>query len=241
MSIASLAGLAVPAAAVVPEPPINGVVVQDFIQPFSFDRVGVDFVDGPFVDEDAYQGTVHTRVIRAVDNTFDFYFRFDVTSGRLHSFDYQWQKPVAYTVAYHVQEPDLPWAPGGPSSPAPGTSATGARSLHANWTESGSIPSGGSLLSGVLLLDTDATAYARNATFQIGDMLNGMQGFYSGESPVFTTFGPAVPEPEAYALMVLGLGGVAWAARRRKLKPCESADCRAFTRRAASRSAATSG
>lgn len=224
---ATLAGLtsllaltAGPAAALVPEPPISGVVVQDFIQPFSFDQVGVDYEPyTPFVREDFYQGTVQTKVIRGADNTFDFYFRFELTSfGRLHSFDYEWQKPVSYTVASHVQEPDLPWAPGGPSSPGPRTSATGARSFHANWTAEEGIPSGGNLISGVLVLDTDATAYARNASFQVGDSLNGMRGFYSGESPVFTTFGPAVPEPETYALMLMGLAGVGWVAHRRKGK-----------------------
>lgn len=217
-SVVSLLGLAAtPTSAVVPEPPISGVVVQDSTQPFSFDQVGVLYEPyTPFVFEDLYQGTVQTKVIRAADNTFDFYFRFEVTSGRLHTFDYEWQKPVSYTVAYHVQEPDLPWAPDGPSAPAPGTSATGARSFHANWTEGESTA--GNLISGVLLLDTDATAYARNATFEIGDHRFGMQGFFSGESPVFTTFGPAVPEPETYALMLMGLAGIGLAAQRRKRK-----------------------
>jgi hypothetical protein len=208
-----LAAAAPSAGAVVPEPPINGVVVQDFIQPFIFDRVG-RLTDGPsFVDVGAYQGTVQTKVIQAPDNTFDFYFRFAATSGSLRNFSYAWQEAVDYTVAYHVQEPDLPW---GPSSPPPGTTGSAARSFQALWTAAEGIPSGGNLTSGVLLLDTDATAYARNATFQISDSLDGMAITYRGESPVFVTFGPAVPEPETYALMLAGLAGVGWAARNRR-------------------------
>ena len=64
----------------------------------------------------------------------------------------------------------------------------------------------GSLAEGWLGLDTDAMAYAENATYGVGDSLDRLQGSYIGQSPLFTTFGPAIPEPETYALMLAGLG-----------------------------------
>ena len=73
---AALAGAATFAAAQVPQPPINGVVMQDVTQTFIFDRVGTVNESAPFVDEGAYRGAVRSMVIRAPDNTYDFYFHF---------------------------------------------------------------------------------------------------------------------------------------------------------------------
>jgi hypothetical protein len=55
-------------------------------------------------------------------------------------------------------------------------------------------------------LGTDATRYARTATFHVSDSGDRIRGQWSGQSPEFTTFGPAIPEPETYALMLAGLG-----------------------------------
>jgi hypothetical protein len=52
----------------------------------------------------------------------------------------------------------------------------------------------------------DARAYAHTATYFVGDEVNRSQEFYAGQSPTFTTFGPAIPEPGTYALMLAGLG-----------------------------------
>jgi len=206
-SLAACVGLAATVAtAAVPQPPISGVVVQDVTQTFIFNRVGTNNESGPFIDEGAYRGAVRSMVIRAPDNTFDFYFHFTTSegSGPLGKFDLSWQVPTSYTVAYHVTDPELLFAPQGPASPAPGTSATDALGMHTLWLadENG----GGALHEGVLVLDTDALAYAKTATYFVGDEVNRTQGFYSGQSPAFMTFGPAIPEPETYALMLAGLG-----------------------------------
>ncbi|CAN5450495.1 hypothetical protein BH11PSE9_BH11PSE9_38200 [soil metagenome] len=64
-----------------------------------------------------------------------------------------------------------------------------------------------------MLLHTDATHYAKTAMFDIAST-----GTFTA-SAQFAAFAPApVPEPETYALMLAGLGAVATAARRRKLR-----------------------
>jgi hypothetical protein len=62
---------------------------------------------GPFVVEDAYQGTVRTIVIRALDNTYDFYFRITPTTAPLRTFEFSWQAATSYTVAYHATDPEM--------------------------------------------------------------------------------------------------------------------------------------
>ena len=56
-------------------------------------------------------------------------------------------------------------APQGPSHPAPGVSVTDALGMHTLWLsdENGGV---GALHEGVLVLDTDALAYASTATYQ---------------------------------------------------------------------------
>ena len=189
-------------------------MVQDVTLTFSFDRVGVTYDTGPFIDENAYQGTVRSMVVQAPDDTFDFYFHIKPSSAQLRSFTYLWQTPTSYTVAHHVTEPGVLWRPDGPSGPRPGDSAVGALGLRALWTGGDGIDSGGTLQEGVLVLDTDAKAYAATATYRLADDISGMQGHYHGQSPDFITFGPAIPEPETYALMLCGLGALAFIGRR---------------------------
>ena len=137
-----------------------------------------------------------------------------LTSGVLRSFEFSWQAPAAYTVAYHVTDPELPFAPAGPSSPSPGMTGTDATEFSTVWMAD--EVGGGSLNEGVLVLDTDATAYAATASYVVRDFANRTQGSYAGESPTFTTFGPAaIPEPHTYALMLCGLGLLVLARRRR--------------------------
>ena len=173
----------------------------------------MDYETGPYITEDAYQGTVRSMVIRAPDSTFDFHFHITGSTAELRTFTYLWQIPTSYTVAHHVTEPGVLWRPDGPSGPRPGDSVADALGLQAVWTGADSIDSGGSLQEGVLVLDTDAKAYAATATYRLTDSINRMQGYYEGQSPDFITFGPAMPEPETYALMLCGLGALAFIGR----------------------------
>ncbi len=204
--------------AAVPQPPIDGVVVEDVTQTFSFDRVGLDYETGPYTSEDVYQGTVRSMVIRAADSTFDFYFHITGSTNPLRTFTYLWQAPASYTVAHHVTEPEVLWETVVASGPRPGDSAVGALGLRASWNLGDGIDSGGTLQEGVLVLDTDAKAYAATATYRLADSLGGMQGNYHGQSPEFMTFGPAIPEPETYALMLCGLGLLALGRRWRRAR-----------------------
>ena len=106
--------------------------------------------------------------------------------------------------------------PDGPAGPTPGTSVSDALGLRANWLGPENIDTGGMLAEGVLLLDTDAKAYSPTATYRLGDSLDRIAGNYQGESADFVTFGPAVPEPQTWALMLGGLGFVALVRRRRR-------------------------
>jgi hypothetical protein len=122
-------------ASALPEPTLNGVVVQDVTQSFSFDRIGTDVEIGSYINKDAYQGTVRSLVIRTADDTLDFYFHIATTTGLLKNFVFTWQAPTSYTVSYHVTDAGLTWYPDGPSGPAPGFSASDVRIAGAGWTE----------------------------------------------------------------------------------------------------------
>jgi hypothetical protein len=212
---AAILGLTTMAAsAALPEPNLNGVVVQDLTQSFSFDRIGTDVEIGPYVNEDAYQGTVRSLVIRAPDHTLDFYFHITASTGLLEHFVFSWQAPTSYTVAYHTTDAGLPWQPEGPSGPPPGASASGARSARTTWSEENTFA--GSVQEAWFGLDTDATQYASTATFQASDSGDRIRGQWNGQSSMFTTFGPAIPEPETYALMLCGLGLLALGRRVRQ-------------------------
>lgn len=211
------------AAAAVPEPTINGVVVQDVTQSFVFDRIGRQ-AGGPTFDDDFYRGTVQAKVIHAPDDTYDFYFHITLSSGEIRDFDSVWQTPASYTVAHHATAHPVRF-PGGDASepanagPAPGTFFSNALGVSAIWLTpfQGGPGAAGALTEGILLLDTDARAYAANATYQLVDVGDFFSVSWRGESEVFNTFGPAIPEPETYALMLAGIGLLAFArARRRK-------------------------
>ena len=91
---ATLALATTAAAAGLPQPPINGVVVEDVIRPYSIDVVGLSFEGGPWFHEDEDRGTVRSMVILAPDKTYDFYFHITRSAGGgLQNFDFTWQVP----------------------------------------------------------------------------------------------------------------------------------------------------
>ena len=211
---AILVSAATSVAGAVQEPSINGVVVEDVTRSYTFDRIGSDIESGPFFDKDFYQGNVRSMVIRAPDGTFDFYFHIKTSTAELKGFSFQWDIPTSYTLIHHLTDPEMQWQPLSPAGPPPGTFASSALGFSALWTED--EISDGSLLEGILVLDTDAKAYAATATYQVRDDIDRLRGNYHGSSPMFVTFGPAIPEPETYALMLCGLGALVLGVHRRK-------------------------
>lgn len=220
---AILALAATAATAAVPEPVINGVVVQDVTQPFAFDQAGWDVESEPWLFEDHYRGTVQTKVIRAPDSTYDFYFHITVSSGAISSFSSMWQTAASYTVAYHGTDHPFRFESDAtePASagPAPGSFVSNAVGVSAYWLTpfQGDARFAGALHEGILLFDTDARAYAANTTYMLADRADFFRGGWSGDSPLFNTFGPAaIPEPQTYALMLTGIGLLAFVQARRR-------------------------
>jgi hypothetical protein len=74
-----------------------------------------------------------SRLVRAPDDTFDFYFHITTSSSSLKGFRFNWQALASYTVAYHATDPELLWIGEGPSSPAPGSSESDVRRASAFW------------------------------------------------------------------------------------------------------------
>ncbi|MBA5688954.1 PEP-CTERM sorting domain-containing protein [Duganella sp. LX47W] len=61
-----------------------------------------------------------------------------------------------------------------------------------------------------MFLDTSATSYGKTAQYDLTDPDQ------SHISTSYATYAPAVPEPSAYAMLLLGLAGVSVAATRRR-------------------------
>ena len=176
---AALALATTAAAAAVPQPPIDGVVVEDVTQPYSIDLVGLSFEGGPFFFEDAIPGD------RAIDG------------------DPRARQDIRLLLPYH----DV----GGGAFADLRLHMASARAFSAFWTvvEDG----GGALSDGVIVLDTDATAYGLTGTYRLSDHQERTNGRYRADSELYRTFAPAVPEPRTYALMLCGLGALAFIGR----------------------------
>jgi hypothetical protein len=222
------------------QPRLAGTLVEDIATPFAFDIEA----NGPGASFLTYtlSGTLQSRVVRASDGTYDFYWR--VTPDAAVPFrGTDWSgDPVEgiegppYTVGISVSSmtvsgftapalradwlsDDLGGIP--PMSAAAGDGnvlfAFGDDFVNPVNGELESVPRIGLLPneeSSFFFVDTDARAYAKTASFS---MLSLAIGLFAGSSASYSTFAPAaVPEPQTYALMLAGLGLTLLAARRRR-------------------------
>ena len=183
-------------------PELAGLVLEDVITPFSFGALNIS-------------GTVQNRVVReTVSGTLDFYWRIrvdptstggDVGAFRLTGFGYG-----------NIVDAD--WRIDGVgASPAdtgrvfnPVGRPDGAINfLFTDHPVRPGDPAAGDTGSNFFFLHTDATHYAKIATY---DLLGGPNPTLSDR---FKTFAP-VPEPSSFVLMALGLGVAGFAVRRRR-------------------------
>jgi len=192
--VGNFADTVLPGTTAAARPELAGTVLEDEITAFSFNGVS---------------GTVQNRVVReTVSGTLDFYWKINVdqnTAGvgiaafRLADFGYS-----------NIVDAD--WRIDGLGNVAPTTgrlfNAASYPSGDINFLFGTPIQSGQS--SNFFFLHTDATAYAKTASF---DLLRSPDQSLSG---LTSTFAPsAVPEPASVVLTVAGLAMVGWAARRR--------------------------
>jgi hypothetical protein len=161
-------------------------------------------------------GTVQSQVIESIDGTFDFYWRVTSDTGSFTGInDIRVSSFFAGTGTVGWRS-DL----GGDVRPFPFNSGYDAAPGKANWLffpvgdGDGSIEPGQG--SYALFIDTDARFYAKTADFQVVTDFVQDKGGSVGESGLYATFAPAVPEPQTYVLMLGGLAVTAWAVRRRR-------------------------
>jgi hypothetical protein len=178
------------------DPDLAGVVLVDDLVPFSFAANGGNI-----------SGKVQVRVVRsALDSTLDFYWRvFNnvESSGVIGSFRIGDFATGIYDANWRIDGL-------GDVAPSSATRFAGAFDSFVNFNFGDRLTPGHS--SKFLLLDTTATAYARNAIY---DLTNFGQTQISG---LFSMYGPTshkVPEPSTLATIALALLAVAWVARRR--------------------------
>lgn len=175
-------------------PELAGVVLEDNIQPFSFHDTS---------------GTVQSRVVREDGTgTLDFYWRINVDENSRNGVDAFRVGNFGYSYLT-----DADWRIDGLGSVAPHT----ARLFNPASHPDGSInflfndPAiGNGSGSYLFFLHTDAMSYNKAAQY---DLLCAPSDCISTS---YSTFAPAIPEPETYAMLLAGLGLLGFMARRRK-------------------------
>jgi hypothetical protein len=194
----------------------NGSVVPTF----SATAFGGTLVDqaSTFINTPSYQGMAQTAVYRDLTTGFlDFYYQFqnDASStngvGRLTGFDFTDKGFVFAVDAFQTNAAFGIFAAGITAADTVDRDGLGGV-LGANYLVTGNLPTGNGKIdpgqnSLTLIYRTDATKY-KLGSFGV---INGFAANAAG-------FAPAVPEPETYAMILVGLGLLGAAKRFKKTK-----------------------
>ena len=192
---------ALPGTTVAARPELAGTVLEDVSQAFSFGNVS---------------GTVQNRVVRSTTlGTLDFYWRIvvdgspgtaapgQVTVFRLLDFGFADLTDADWRID------GLPLTNQASPDTARLYTPLGSRSGGAINFYFTNTPVKRDNESTFFFLHTDATAYAKTATYDLGCGGSCLSG-------LFGTFAPAVPEPSTYAMLAPGLALTGFVAGRRK-------------------------
>ena len=233
--------VALPGTSVAAQPHLAGTVVEDLLTPFAYRVAAHQSNSGVTLD---LTGTVQSQVVRAVDGTFDFYWRVlpdaqyesqicgsEDPPQCIISTQTSRNVPLSdfYVGSFNVPEVRADWRSDGPGEAAPRMGGLDFRPGFNNFQFGavvGDPPefySRSTLRTGIdsyfVFIDTDARAYSKSGVFFLStkDELYFCCGIaFGGSSGLYATFAPAlIPEPQTWALMLAGLAGLAGLSKRR--------------------------
>ena len=185
-----------PGSSVAVEPQLAGSIVEDVVRT----------VEGTFTSSgDPFKVEIEDRVVHSIDGTYDFYYRITLIT-----------KPDVYPLVVSRDgfagfATNVGWRTDGLGVVEPSDASRTADGdvVGFSWGF-GEIPEGSA--TRFFYVDTDATAYAEIGAGRIDLSPSFSENGYA----TFSTFAPAVPEPETYAMLLAGLGLLGFASCRRK-------------------------
>lgn len=206
------------------DPSLNGTLLAQRTTAFSYDVAYERHFPEPFSRAGSVTGSLNSMVVRASDSSLDFYWRVIVdaestvgvvqvnlsqfAAARLRA---EWRRDLAGTVTPRF------WMSG--------------REDHSFWFrdeyENAVYPG---QRSAYFFIDTDAREYRLASAVVVSSDDSALRFSVTGQSGALMTFVPAgaVPEPQAWGLMLFGLAGVAALGvsrgQRRHAKSREAAD-----------------
>ena len=228
--------VALPGTSVAAQPHLAGTVVEDLLTPFAYRLEHNTAETGSTWD---LTGTVQSQVVRAVDGTFDFYWRV-LPDAQYERRDCGFGLPCVistqtgpvplsdFTVgSFNVPEVRADWRSDGPGEAAPRMGWFWPGAVNFQFGEVVGDPpefyTNSTLRTGIdsyfLFIDTDARAYSKSGVFSLStkDELYFFGIEFGGRSGSYATFAPAlIPEPQTWALMLAGLAGLAGLSKRRR-------------------------